>query len=231
MKIVSQIVLIGLLIFGNRLSADSQTVKPLSFHTIVDKSGVIAHGVVKRVESGTDPKTGLICTWTTLDVVEGLKGIEGKESVTFKQYGGVDKKQGVSEITDLAILRPGEEVLICLYPTSTLGLTSPVGVTQGIFSVRRNSIQNEACLDNGMPIPVLFPDEGDSPSASSKTKAARKSNAFKSRLKPCKSMQLNDVKKAISDYLSEPNSGFQPQTLQREKIERMKMRVKKSTIR
>lgn len=225
------IVLVGILIWGNSPSANSQTSKPLSFHTIVDQSGVIVHGVVKSVESGTDRKTGLICTWTTLDVVEGLKGIEGKKSVTFKQYGGVDKKRGVSQITDLVILRPGQEVLLCLYPTSMLGLTSPVGVTQGIFSVQHNSLQNETYLDNGMPIPVLFPNESNSPLKTPKTKTVQKSNASTSRMKSCKTMNLNDVKKAIAHYLSQPNPRMQSHTHQRDEIEQMKMSVKKFATR
>lgn len=228
MKTSSRISLTGFLFLWGTLFAHSQTMKPVSFHTIIDKSGVIVHGIVKSIESGTDPKSGLICTWTTIDAMEGLKGVNGKKTITFKQFGGVDKKRGVSLVTDLPILQPGQELLLCLYPNSSLGFTSPVGVTQGLFTVKRASNGNEARLDNGMPASVLFPEEPASQSASPKMKTARKANASAPLLDPCKSMRLDDVKQAISNYLSHQNPLIQVQTLQRGKIDPVKIPIKKS---
>jgi hypothetical protein len=211
------VLLAGSGIFLDSISAYSQAVKPLSFHKIIDKSGAIVHGVVSHVESGADPATGLICTWTTVEVTEWLQGDTGEKTLTFKQFGGVDKKRGVTQTSEGVILLPGEEILLCLYPPSRWGLTSPIGVYQGIFRVKRDPSRSDASLENGTPLSILFPDEETTPSdASVKAKTVQKGTDSASLLEPCKTLKLNDVKLSVSRYLSKQNRSVQTKGLRRE---------------
>lgn len=80
---------------------------------------------------------GLPVLQYTFEVVEGLKGVTEGEQVAFRQVQGAgkDRRKGVAGIPGY---RGGEEVLLFLYPDSQLGLTSPVGLDQGVFRVIRD---------------------------------------------------------------------------------------------
>ena len=52
--------------------------------------------------------------------------------------GDAGGSPGASEVEGVPSFRPGEEVIVFLYPESSAGLTSPVGLGQGKFTVRRD---------------------------------------------------------------------------------------------
>lgn len=209
----------GVLLDGTSVFA--QSVKSLSFQKIIDKSGVIVHGVVSKVESGTDSLTGLICTWTTVEATEWLFGDNGESTLTFKQFGGVDKKRDATQTCENVILYPGEEVLLCLYPQSKWGFTSPIGVHQGIFRALRDPNRSDATLANGSPAAILFPGDEKTPSSPSmQAKTAKRETDSAALLAPCKSLKLNDVKRAVTNYLSKQNRSVQIHGLRTEKIGR-----------
>lgn len=176
--------------------------KPVSFQTIVNKSGTIVHGIVLKVETGKDPATGLICTWTTLRILEQLKGDGDSRTLTFKQLGGVDRENGISWFSDTPVLIPGQEMLLCLYPKSVLGFTSPIGISQGVFFVKRDAEKNSTVIDNGMPKSVLFPDRADSSLQSTRIKTTSRNTASHSLVDQCQRLILDEVKQAISNYVN-----------------------------
>ena len=180
------------------------TVRPLSFAHITEQSGTIVHGIVTRVDSSRDEATGMICTLTTVRIIDDITG--GNEShLTFKQLGGVDKKSGTTWLTRSTVIEPGQEILLCLYKPSKLGFRTPVGRTQGVFYISTKSASQEKIVDNGMPTKILFP-----PLVETKTtpKAKTRSTLIQNHeaLEQCKSMKLRDVKQGLRDYVSQNKS-------------------------
>ncbi|MEE8349481.1 MAG: hypothetical protein V3R94_07915 [Acidobacteriota bacterium] len=64
-------------------------------------------------------------------VRQGIKGVNTGERVVFRQVGS--GQVGVKGIAGLPTYGKGEEVLLFLHADSRLGLTSPVGLAQGVF--------------------------------------------------------------------------------------------------
>jgi hypothetical protein len=101
--------------------------RALNLAQLSDTAGVIVVGKILSVERTIDRDTRLPVKVIKLEVRERLKG-EGDSPFNFKQLD--DHTIGYTE---------GEEVLLFLYPTSKLGLTSAVGVEQGTFRMKLNN--------------------------------------------------------------------------------------------
>jgi hypothetical protein len=65
------------------------------------------------------------------DVRRGIKGVQTGEQVVFRQVRS--QQAGVKGIPGLPSYGRGEEVVLFLHADSRLGLTSPVGLAQGVF--------------------------------------------------------------------------------------------------
>ncbi len=83
-----------------------------------------------------DQVIGLVVVEYTFEVLEGMKGTEAGERITFRQVTGSRGAQ--RGIAGLPSYKVGEDMVLFLHPDSRLGLTSPVGMTQGVFRVRRS---------------------------------------------------------------------------------------------
>ena len=108
----------------------------LTLEQIVASSGFIFSGKVTNVWSERDAATGFIVTYSTVAVDENVRGANTSR-FTFKQYGGTDKGLNVF-VADMSYFTVGEEVVAFLYPLSKLGLTSPIGVAEGKWTVQRD---------------------------------------------------------------------------------------------
>ena len=64
------------------------------------------------------------------EVGQGIKGVQTGERVVFRQ---IRSQAGVKGIPGIPSYRRGEEVVLFLHADSRLGLTSPVGLSQGVF--------------------------------------------------------------------------------------------------
>jgi len=205
---------------------DAHSFKPISFQTIVDKSGTIIHGIVSKVDTGKDPATGLVCTWTTFRILEQLKGDGDSKTVTFKQLGGIDREKGISWFSDTPVLIPGQEMLLCLYPKSALGFTSPIGISQGVFFVKRDPKKKSVVIDNGMPKSVLFPDRTDSSVQSTRMKTKSRNSASHSLEDQCQRLILDEVKQAISNYINQDRKSLATMDITRKTLMENKRQVK-----
>jgi hypothetical protein len=65
-------------------------------------------------------------------VADGIKGVETGETLTFRQVLGFPAR-----VAGVPQYQKGQQVLLFLHGDSRLGLTSPVGMHQGTFSVTR----------------------------------------------------------------------------------------------
>jgi hypothetical protein len=106
-------------------------------------------GRVVAVRSGRDHRH-LPATWTTFAVDEALKGEPGAR-LTIKQIGvSAPLADGsLYRIPALPTYRAGDEVLLFLHPDSAAGFTSPVGLGQGRFRIRRDGDRATAENDAG----------------------------------------------------------------------------------
>jgi hypothetical protein len=112
------------------------TVLPLDLKELTAAAGRIFHGRVTAVRSGQDGH-GLPATWTTFAVDEMVKGTAAA-TIEIKQIGGGGSVDGrIFRIPALPSYAVGDEVILFLHPESAEGFTSPVGLGQGRFRVRR----------------------------------------------------------------------------------------------
>jgi hypothetical protein len=82
----------------------------------------------------------------TFLVREGIKGVRTGQKVVFRQVrsGGL----GRSGVPGVPEYRAGQDLVLFLHGESRLGLTSPVGLLQGAFAVKRTQ-RGELGLVNG----------------------------------------------------------------------------------
>ena len=81
--------------------------------------------------------SGLPVVEYTFQVLQGIKGATEGEEMIFRQLGGTGS--GGFVMAGLPSYVPGQDVLLFLNADSRIGLTSPVGLSQGVFRVHRDS--------------------------------------------------------------------------------------------
>lgn len=92
-------------------------------------SGYIFSGTVVSVLRAGTPGD-LSAMLITFKVEQAVRGVRAGQVITIREWAGLwDAGERYS---------PGERVMLFLYPPSRLGLTSPVGGSQGRFSIDRN---------------------------------------------------------------------------------------------
>ena len=110
---------------------------PLTLEEITNSSDRIFSGICKKIEDiDRDPVSNLRTVQYTFEITESIKGTQKKE-ITFKQWKPTAKDAGYEV---------GEKYVLFLHPDSKLGLTSPVGLSQGLFEVKK--ISNKEFVKN-----------------------------------------------------------------------------------
>jgi hypothetical protein len=130
----SKCFLLGLILVG---SLPAAAVKPLQSpdihilplrHSLTLQSGYIFSGTVKRVERLAPRTAGSVAVMRiTFHVDRGLRGTRTGQTLVIREWAGLWQAGDR--------YRPGERVMLFLYPPSKLGLTSPVGGASGRFVV------------------------------------------------------------------------------------------------
>jgi hypothetical protein len=117
---------------------------------LVAQSAVIVRGYVvsARVEPHPDLQH-LFTVVVTLRVAETLKGQAGR-TFTFRQF-----IWDVRDRYDAAGYRKGQHLLLLMNPATRYGLTSPAGLEQGRFRIRRDAAGQESAV-NGRGNAGLF---------------------------------------------------------------------------
>jgi hypothetical protein len=98
---------------------------------LVQRAGYIFSGTVKAVERiapRTSDSVGVMRI--TFQVEQGIRGARTGQLLTIREWAGLWE--------DGERYRPGQRVMLFLYPPSKLGLTSPVGGEAGRFPVDRD---------------------------------------------------------------------------------------------
>jgi len=119
------------------------------------KSGYIFSGTVKRVERITPAAASVVPVMRiTFHVDKGYLGVRSGQELQVHEYAGLWQAGET--------YRPGERLLLFLYPPSRLGLTSAVGAMGGRFAVEPGGI---IIVDPGRT--PLRPEHGPVPSGHS----------------------------------------------------------------
>jgi hypothetical protein len=116
--------------------ANATSVLPLFLDEVIDTAAVAFEGTCVDNRSERDPATGFVVTYTTFEVRDVLKGDVASRH-TIKQVGGalagdqVDRR--IDGIPRFAI---GQDYVVFLAGVSSIGFSSPIGLSQGRFQVR-----------------------------------------------------------------------------------------------
>lgn len=124
--------LAALLVLGWGLlgSTFAISVETVNLHRMVASADRIFYGQCVEALDQVDPELGLPVVVYRFRVESGLKGAEAGEFVEFRQLSGAQRQMSIPGMPGY---RKGQTALLFLYPDSNWGLTSPVGLLQGIF--------------------------------------------------------------------------------------------------
>jgi len=90
-------------------------------------SGYIFAGTVRSVERPASKGNSVATIQITFHVDQGLRGVRTGQTLVIREWAGLWES--------VERYRPGERVLLFLYPPSKLGLTSPVQGAMGRFQI------------------------------------------------------------------------------------------------
>ncbi|UCB55589.1 MAG: hypothetical protein JSW45_03420 [Thiotrichales bacterium] len=135
-RLVSATILPLLLFFSLQTSATS--VLPISLQRMTGVAAQIFHGKVTANEVKLDPASGRVVTYTRFEIIEVIKG-DVAATRTIKQLGGQLPGSDVRQIIHgVPAFSVGQEYVVFLPKASRSGFSSPVGLSQGKFDVRKS---------------------------------------------------------------------------------------------
>ena len=120
----------ALLLAGLSTPARASRVRTMTLEEMVQRAGKIVSGRCTAVNVVKDAERGIPVTELTFQVHRSLKG-PATDTLVIRQPGDATRPG----LLGLPQFRAGEEVLLLLYGESSSGLTSPVGLGQGKFTV------------------------------------------------------------------------------------------------
>ncbi len=121
----------GLMVLvGLQGAAPAISVETVNLQRMVGLADRIFYGRCLGAMESLDEAVGLPVVRYRFQVLEGLKGVAAGQVVEFRQLSGSSRQIAIPGMPGF---RKGQVVLVFLHPDSRLGLTSPVGLMQGIF--------------------------------------------------------------------------------------------------
>lgn len=120
------------------LQTAATSVLPISLQRMAIKAEIIFHGTAINNEVKLDQASGRVATYTTFKVSEVIKGNPGATH-TIKQIGGQLPGSQVRQIIHgVPQFSPGQDYVVFLPKASSLGFSSPIGLSQGKFDVHKH---------------------------------------------------------------------------------------------
>ena len=96
-------------------------------HPLIRSSGYIFAGTVRSVERVAPKGKGVAIVLISFHVDQAMRGVRTGQTLAIREWAGLWESG--------ERYRPGERVLLFLYPPSKLGLTSPVAGPMGRFRI------------------------------------------------------------------------------------------------
>lgn len=138
---------------------------PASLQHLSKAAELIFHGKAINNEVKIDDMSGRVATYTTFEVIQLIKG-SANQNHTIKQLGGLlPGSDRIRKIHGAPQFKPGEEYVVFLPQVSSLGFSSPLGLSQGSFMVR--DLNGVAAVSNGRNIEGLLSGQTSSRSVES----------------------------------------------------------------
>jgi hypothetical protein len=134
-----------LLLLLSMSKVHAMSVLPMYLDDIVHDAAVAFEGECIGNRSEMDAKMGVVVTYTTFKVTEVLKG-KLEATHTIKQLGGIASGQ-MYRLPGMTTFVEGAPYVVFLYGISNAGFSSPVGLSQGQFTIRESAGGKE--LSNG----------------------------------------------------------------------------------
>jgi len=134
------------MVFAFAAPIHATQVRPMNLEQITDRAATIFAGVCTNVRVERDPDAGWVRV-ATFDVARSAKGRVGRTATIRFPGGQRDLEPRSTEIVGMPGFRRGDEVVLFLYGTSAIGLTSPVGLGQGQFDVVRDKQGNKLAIN------------------------------------------------------------------------------------
>jgi len=126
-----------LLALGGSVSASM--VLPLGLDRLHGDAKVVFLGECLSNSVEMDAQSGRVVTYTTFEVLETYKGTVGS-SYTIKQIGGNLPGANLNvRMPGVPQFEVGKRYVVFLPPASKLGFSSPVGLGQGMFSLKTDA--------------------------------------------------------------------------------------------
>lgn len=128
-------VLLPLLLFLMVVPLAATTVRRVNLFEMVELADRVFAGRCLSAQPMIDPGTGYPIVEYTFLVQEGMKGVTDGQRVVFRQISDGEGKAG--GVHGVPRYHQGQEVLLFLHGDSSIGLTSPVGLAQGLFRLEK----------------------------------------------------------------------------------------------
>ena len=136
------------------LKAVATTVLPVSLQQLSSTAELIFYGTAISNEVRLDETSHRVATFTTFAVIDVIKGAVGATH-TIKQIGGQLPDSRVRQIIrGVPRFSVGAEYVVFLPAASSLGFSSPIGLSQGRFSVVQHN--GETVVSNGRPLAAML---------------------------------------------------------------------------
>ena len=127
--------LLGLAFTG---PAGAASVRPLALDEIIDTATTAFEGTCTANRTEREAQTNLVVTYTTFAVKDVLKGAVGS-TYTIKQIGGNMPAGELSyRVKGVPTFVVGEDYVVLLAGVSSAGFSSPIGLSQGKFTVQKD---------------------------------------------------------------------------------------------
>lgn len=131
------------------------TVLPLGLERLQGDAQFIFLGECLSNTVEMDRQSGRVATYTTFEVLETYKGTLGR-SYTIKQVGGhlpdADLRVRIPGVPQFEV---GQRYVVFLPPVSKLGYSSPIGLSQGLFTMKIDGA-GERIVSNGRDVGDLM---------------------------------------------------------------------------
>lgn len=156
--------------------ARASSVLPLDLDQMTAGAQHIVHVRCTSNTAQRDPAIGVV-TVTTFDVLDRAKG-SASSTFTVRQAGG--ELDGLAVNYHVPKFTVGDEYLLFMPPASKLGLASPVGLSQGAFSVVQGVAGKE--VGNGRDFATLLSTSDRANAPAKITKRLQRAQSERARL-------------------------------------------------
>ena len=178
------------------LPAHATSVRPLYLDEVIDTAAVAFEGTCVENRTEVDPATGFVVTYTTFQVSDVLKGQVGAMH-TIKQIGGTLPGSNRIErrIDGIPTFAVGQDYVLFLHGVSSIGFSSPVGLSQGRFGIR---------VEHGKRVAGNGRDFRELASRMRGQLPARAASRLQSMEAPATEMDVEEFKQAVRNHVGAP---------------------------